>query len=215
MDVERFLRELPQLYDDFPQSQQPRDPRFAEMLAAVEGLAEPNNLALLNLAASHVPPGESYAEAGTFRGTSLVAALLGNDELDAIAIDNFSFRDGSRERLDANLARYGLDGRPWVVEGDVFEHLRTGTLAGKKIGVWYYDNGHEYEEQLDGLRLVEPYLADEALVIVDDADWERVDRAISDYLAQQPRATEVLRIDGKDRGREGWWYGMSLIRWTS
>ena len=213
MDVERFLRELPQLYDDFPRSEHPRDGRFADVLEAVQGLAEPNNLALLNLAATCIPPGESYAEAGTFRGTSLVSALLGND-VDAIAIDNFSFRDGSREQLDANLARFDLQGRPWIVEGDVFDKLRDGTLAGKRIGVWYYDNGHEYEEQLDGLRLVEPYLADEALLIVDDADWERVDRAIVDYLAQQPRAAEVLRLDGKDRGREGWWYGMSLIRWS-
>ncbi len=215
MDVDRFLRELPQAYADFPNSTQPRNPRFAEILEAVPGLGEPNNLALLNVAAGLVPPGESYAEAGTFRGTSLIAALLGNDGLDAIAIDDFSREGGSSEQLNVNLDRFGLGGRATVVEGDVFDRLRDGALAGKRIGVWYYDAGHEYEEQLDGLRLIEPFLADEALLIVDDADWERVDRAIADYLAQQPRADEVLRLDGKDRGCEGWWYGVSVLRWRA
>jgi hypothetical protein len=46
VDVERFLRDLPLLFDDFPRSERPRDPRFAEILEAVPGLAEPNNLAL-------------------------------------------------------------------------------------------------------------------------------------------------------------------------
>jgi hypothetical protein len=95
----------------------------------------------------------------------------------------------------------------------VFDRLRDGTLDGKRVGVWYYDAGHDYEQQLDGLRLIEPFLAEDALLIVDDADWERVDRAIADYLASQPRAVEVLRLEGKDRGREGWWYGVSVLRW--
>jgi predicted O-methyltransferase YrrM len=214
VDVEAFLRELPELFDDFPRSERPRDPRFAEVLDAVPGLAEPNNLALLNLAARHVSAGESYAEAGTFRGTSLISVLLGNDDLDAVAIDNFSFRDGTRAQLDRNLARFDLAKRPTVVEGDVFDVLRGDALVGKRIGVWYYDAGHEYEQQLDGLRLIEPYLADEALLIVDDSDWERVDRAIADYLASQPRAQEVLRLDGDDRGAKGWWKGVSVLRWA-
>jgi hypothetical protein len=34
---ERFVRELPALFDDFPQSETPRDTRFAAVLADVEG----------------------------------------------------------------------------------------------------------------------------------------------------------------------------------
>ena len=99
--------------------------------------------------------------------------------------------DGSREQLDLNLARFGLTGAA-IIEGDAFETLRSGALEGRTVGVYYYDNGHEYEQQLDGMRLIEPYLASPALVIVDDTDWERVERAVDDYLAEQPRATEIL-----------------------
>ena len=34
-------------------------------------------------------------------------------------------------------------------------------------------------------------------MIVDDTDWERVERAMDDYLAAQPRARRILTIDGQ------------------
>jgi predicted O-methyltransferase YrrM len=211
MDVDRFLRELPAQFEDFPRSETPRDLRFAEVLEAVPGLAQPNNLALLNVAASCLGDGESYVEVGTYRGTSLIAAMLGNAG-EFVALDNWSMGDGSREQLDLNLARFSLTGAA-IVEGDAFETLRSDALEGRAIGVYYYDNGHEYEQQLDGMRLIESYLASPALVIVDDTDWERVERAVDDYLEQQPRATEILSIDGKDRGAPQWWEGMRILRW--
>lgn len=211
MDVDRFLRDLPAQFDDFPQSEKPRDLRYAEVLEAVPGLAQPNNLALLKVAASCLGEGEAYVEVGTYRGTSLIAAMLGNAGT-FVALDNWSMGEGSREQLDLNLARFGLTGAE-LLEGDAFETLRGGALEGRTVGVYYYDNGHEYEQQLDGMRLIEPYLASPALVIVDDTDWERVERAVDDYLEQQPRATEILSIDGKDRGAPQWWEGMRVLRW--
>ena len=120
--------------------------------------------------------------------------------------------EGSRERLEQNLARFG--GHAEILEGDAFELLRGGALEGRRVGVYYYDAAHDYESQLEGLRLIEPYLAERALLIVDDSDWERVDRAIADYLAEQPRARELARLGGKDRGHPEWWEGVSIIAWS-
>jgi predicted O-methyltransferase YrrM len=202
MDSARFLRELPEQLEDTS--------RFAALLDDVPGLAKPNNLALVNVAARCLGEGESYVEAGTFRGTSLIAAMLGNDG-DFVAIDNWSMSGGGHEQLDANLARYGL--RATILDGDAFETLRSGALDGRRVGVYYYDAGHEYEQQLEGMRLIEPYLVAGALVIVDDSDWERVARAVDDYVAQQPRVTEILRYDGKDLGHPEWWEGVRVLRW--
>ncbi len=132
MDVERFQRELPRLFERFPESPRPRDRRFEKVLEAVPGLARENNLALLNLAAGLLGPGESY-----------------------------------------------------------------------------YDAAHDYESQLRGLRLVEPHLAREALLVVDDSDWDEVRRATADYLAGQPQAHLVFDIPGG----EGWWEGMQVLAW--
>ena len=212
MKTDSFLERLHAAFDDFPESELPRDVRFAEILEAVPGLARANNLALLNVAARCLEPGESYVEVGTYHGSSLIAAMFESDA-DFVALDNWSLGDGSREQLERNLARFDLAGRPTLIEGDAFDTLRSGALEGRRVGVYYYDNGHEYEQQLDGMRLIEPYLVDGALVIVDDTDWERVERAVADYLAGQPRAAEIFRAGGKGRGNPEWWDGMCVLRW--
>ena len=212
MDADRFLRDLPRLFEDFPNSEHPNDRRFAPIVERVENLARENNLALLNLAASCLGADESYVEVGVFHGASLVAAMLGNEGRRFVGIDSFDFRDGSLEKVEENLAHFGLD-RPELVVGDVFDLVPTGALGEARAGVWYYDALHTYEAQLEGLRIAERWLAPEALLIVDDSDWEQVERALDDYLASQPRARRILTIDGKDRGSPQWWEGMQVLRW--
>ena len=63
--------------------------------------------------------------------------------------------DGSREQLEPNLDALRPATRR-IIEGDAFETLRGDALEGRTVGVYYYDNGHEYEQQLDGMRLIEP-----------------------------------------------------------
>ena len=107
MNIEAFLAQLSEEFDDFPHSERPRSLRFAEVLEAVPGLAQPNNLALLNVAARCLDDGESYVEVGTYRGTSLIAAMIGNDG-DFFALDNWSMGEGSREQLEGLLQKqYG------------------------------------------------------------------------------------------------------------
>jgi predicted O-methyltransferase YrrM len=208
MDAERFARELPGLFDDFPRSEHPRDRRFAPILERVGGLARENNLALLNLAASLLDEGESYVEVGTFKGLSLIAAMTGNEGRDFVGIDNFSLGEGSRELVERNLAEHGIEDGYEILEGDAFQLLPQ---LDRRVGVYYYDAAHDYESQLEGLRLAEPHLVSGALMIVDDTDWERVDRAMADYLDAQPRARRLFRIDGKDRGQPWWWEGMHVL----
>jgi predicted O-methyltransferase YrrM len=212
VNAERFLRGLPLLFEDFPRSEHPRDRRFAPVVAEIENLASENVLALLNLAASCLEPDEAYVEVGVFHGASLVAAMLGNDGRRFAGIDSFAFRDASLEKVEANLARFGLE-RPELLVGDAFELVPNGALGDARVGVWYYDAAHDYDSQVAGLRVAEPLLVPGALVIVDDTDWAEVERAIDDYLAEQPRARRLLTIAGRERGLPHWWEGMQVLRW--
>jgi predicted O-methyltransferase YrrM len=214
VDVDRFEPALHALFDEFPVSTHPNGRRFTRILDEVPGLARENNLALLNLAASMIEPGESYVEVGTYHGTSLIAAMVGNDDADFVAIDNFSMSGASRPQLEANVKHFGLE-LPTILEGDAFELVPSGALAGKTVAVYYYDNGHTYEKQLDGLRMIEPWLADRALLIVDDTDWPEVERATRDYVEQQPKARLLVWIPGKDNGYPAWWEGVKVLAWES
>ena len=214
MNADRFLEELPKLFDDFPSSEHPSDRRFAPIAEEVENLARENNLALLNLAASCLGPEESYVEVGVFHGASLIAAMLGNEDKRFVGIDSFGFRGATLEKVEANLARFGLT-PPTILVGDAFELVPGGALGDTAIGVWYYDASHSYEAQLEGLRIAEPLLVPGALLVVDDTDWDDVARAMDDYVASQPRARRILTLDGKDRGSPQWWEGMQVLVWDA
>lgn len=223
MDAERFAAELPGLFDDFPRSEQPRGRRFDDVTEAVPNLATENVLALLNLAASLLGPGESYVEVGAYYGASLIGAMRGNSG-DFVAIDRFSFEANevrgrtlpaaSRAGLEASLRRFEAEGAT-ILEGDVFDVLEGGALGDRRVGVYYYDGPHGYEEQLRGLRAIEPWLADEALLVLDDFDWHRVERAARDYVAGQPRARMLIEIPGGDRGYPQWWEGAAVLAWRA
>jgi protein O-GlcNAc transferase len=202
------------LWADFPRSELPRDPRFREVADRVPGLTRANNLALLNLAASHLAADELYVEIGSFRGTSLIAAMLGNKDKDFVAIDDFSMRDASRTQLERNLEEFDLTDAT-ILEGDAFELLKGDALDRGRVGVYYYDAAHTYEQQLEGLRLAEPYLAQRALLIVDDTDWDFVARATRDYLASEERARLLVEVHGKDSGQPAWWEGVQVLAWDS
>jgi hypothetical protein len=231
VDVERFAAGLPELFDDFPRSPHPRGRRFDDVIAGVPNLAEENVLALLNLAAGLLGPGESYVEVGTYYGASLIGAMRGNEgdvagggaaPIDFVAIDVFSFppisfrgRDlpaASRSGLEDNLRRFGADGAT-VLEDDAFEVIEGGALGERRVGVYYFDGPHGYDEQLRGLRSIEPWLADRALLVVDDHDWADVRRATADYLAAQPRAQLLFDIAGGDGGQPQWWAGVAVLAW--
>ena len=212
MNAQRFLDELPRLFEDFPHSEQPLDRRFQPVADDVENLARENNLALLNLAAACLEGDEAYVEIGVFHGASLIAAMLGNEDKRFVGVDSFAFRDATLAGVTANLARDGLE-PPEILVGDAFALVPGGALADVRVGVWYYDAAHSYEAQLEGLRIAEPLLVRGALVIVDDTDWDDVARAMDDYVAEQPRARRALTIDGKSRGAPQWWEGMQVLVW--
>jgi predicted O-methyltransferase YrrM len=212
VNATRFLEELPTLFEDYPRSEHPLDRRFEPVENDVENLARENNLALINLAAACLDAGEAYVEVGVYHGASLIAAMLGNEDKQFVGIDGFGFRDATLEGVEKNLARFGLD-VPQILVGDAFELVPGGALGDTLVGVWYYDADHSHDAQVEGLRIAEPLLAPGALMIVDDTDWEQVDRAMDDYLASQPRARRILAIDGKSRGAPQWWEGMQVLVW--
>jgi predicted O-methyltransferase YrrM len=210
MDSERFIAELSERFDDFPNSERPSGPRFDDIIAAVENLSTENTLVLLNCAARNLAPGESYVEVGSYLGASLIGAMRGNEDKDFVAIDGFEW--ASRARFDANLERFG-SAAATVIEGDAFEVLESAQLEGRQIGVLFWDADHTREGQLRGLRDVEQRLAAGALAICDNADRPAVRSAIDDWLLEQPRARELLELAGRTRGQPWWHDGIRVLRW--
>src|ERR671925_687347 len=126
MKIAAFTDALSRAFDDFPNDETPRDPFYERIIKEIGGLARPNNLALIAAATQTLSDSESYVEAGSFKGASLIAASHGKQG-DFVGIDDFSMDAASRERLSENLAAFGCT-HARILEGDVFDVLRSGAL---------------------------------------------------------------------------------------
>jgi len=170
-------------------------------------------------------PGDSsecYLEVGTYQGKSLVAALRGNRGRLAVACDDFSQfdADGSnRTTLKLNLQAYGLSDQVKFYDTDfrkLFAKWHDEALP--KIGAYFYDGAHDRLSQYDAIRLVEPLLADQAVVIVDDWRFAEDSGSYAEEgtkmaVTESSNLWTVLRIlPARYNGdRDQWWNGLGIL----
>jgi len=215
MDVDGFVQTLPSIFGGDLDAPHPVSRRFAELMQDVRGMASENKLALINHAAAHVASTEAYLEVGSWKGLSIIAAMLGNDEPSFHAIESFHGfgvdRDEARSELTGNLARWGMDGRLRLIEDNAFRALaRPGWLA-RPIGAYFYDGTHDRLAQYLAFAMAEPLLADEALIIIDDTDWRSVRLGTDRYLASHDGYEELFDLSGSEESNDRWWNGVRVF----
>jgi len=214
MRLEAFRTELPRAFDGDLAAPHPRDRRFRALLEDVPGMATESKLALLSLAAAHLEPGEAYLEVGSFKGLSLIGAMLGNQHAPFYAIENFlefNLDSGAtRDELLGNLDRWVDRERLRLLEGDCFRLLRRERLLEPPVGVYFYDGAHGRLPHYLALGVAEPWLADRALVVVDDASWPMVARATERYLAAHPGYELLFDLAAEREEDPRWWNGLRV-----
>lgn len=216
MRHERFGARLRERFDGWgTPAARPRDPRFAELAASMRCLSAAGTLQLLHLAVGLLEPGEVYCEVGSYRGCTLVGALAGNERARALALEDFSQFDpdgGGRAELERNLERFGVRSRVELVDA-AFERHFLEAPAERRIGVYFYDAAHDYRSQLLGLLLAAPFLADRALLVVDDANWAAPRQAAADFCACRPEARLALALPTPSVAHPSFWNGLLAIAW--
>ncbi len=200
MDYQKFLEQLPQLYETWgTPGVTPKSKEFQEVLGAVQSTSTEKIVQVLSLAVSCMEAGEVYCEIGCWQGASLIAALRDNPDKMAYAVDNFSEFDtwgDSLEKLTENLAKFNVEEQVYLCQQDFeefFAELKE-LESSDKIGVYYYDGAHDYRSQLMGMLLVKPFLADRALILTSFGEWAAVRQATWDFLAVSPEAKLVAEI---------------------
>ncbi|MBO1766593.1 class I SAM-dependent methyltransferase [Allobranchiibius sp. GilTou38] len=215
MDTTAFFTQLQHAFPGEPQDTDPVDPRWAQIAQDVTGFTGPNELAVLNVAASVLPDDESYLEVGTFKGRSLCAAVQGNASKDFFVMENFlefgMAGQEARAELEDNLERYAGDAAVHLLEGDCFRLMaQLGTVT-KPVGVYFYDGEHTLLAHYLALAVAEPLLADEALVLVDDASWPVVQRAHRLFLRRHPGWTIAATWDAAHADDPRWSNGLHAL----
>lgn len=216
MDVARFLSAAEAALAGEGADREPRDPAFRAVCDRVEGMTTPNELALLNAAALTMPPEEAYVEVGSFRGRSLCGAVTGVTGKRVVGIENFvefgMLGEQARTALLGNLADLDPSAGVELIEGDAFDVLlRRPPVVDVPVGVFFYDGEHTRLSHYLALGVIEPLLADEALVLVDDATWPLVQRAHAAFLRRHEGWSVVARWDARHNDDPAWANGLHAL----
>lgn len=215
MQTSRVFDAVAAAFPGDPQSTDPSDPRWHQLAGEVAGYTGPNELAVLNAAAAVLPDDEAYLEVGTFKGRSLVAAVQGNEHKRFYAIENFlefgMTGQDARAELQDNLERLAGDADVHLLEGDAFTLMAQPGAVDRPVGVYFYDGEHTLLSHYLALAVVEPLLADEALVLVDDASWPVVQRAHRMFLRRHPGWTIAATWDAAHADDPRWSNGLHAL----
>lgn len=172
------------------------------------------------------PANLCYLEVGVFRGLTLLSTAKANPSTQCLGIDNFSLFDDPQQNLPHILGAMKSLGikNAGVINCD-FEDALSDILhhtKGQRIGVYFMDGPHDYRSQLIALLKVRPALHDEAVIVVDDANYAHVRQANADFLACCPEyklAFEAytpchpanMSPEEKTKAMAGWWNGINIL----
>lgn len=220
MDCESFLEQLPALYENWDQDTiKPCDHTFQALLNILQGNTNPNVLQLLNHAVNFLENDEVYCEVGPVQGVTLAAALLNHPHCVAWAIDDFATSENPEiafEELVAQLDQYGLAEQVLLHNQTVinfFYELRSLEIT-EKIGIYYYRGPFDYRSQLLGLSIVKDFLADQALIIIDNNNHSSVQQAIWDFILLQPQCQSLLNFKTRSEKDLTFYNGIHLLKWN-
>ena len=189
MDVNNFQKGIEQIKDQGFSFLQP----IIEMIdhERFGGMTSINILKVLNLAAKSLNKEEIYLELGTYKGLTLIGAMLGNEDKKFIAVDDFSQYGGSEAELLENIHAFfpqGISPNFRFYQLSIEEFFKD--CREKDIGMVFFDALHTYKAIMDYFWLVLPHLAESAILIFDDSGTDHKD--LPSWVGEVWEATEEL-----------------------
>ncbi len=167
-----------------------------------------------------------YLEIGVFQGLSLLSVAIEHPDFPCFGIDNFSILDPKGENLgiieDRTRRLHATNAH--LINRDyeaALESLDTH-IGSRKVAVFFIDGAHDYRSQLMALLLIRPYLAERAVIVVDDANYFDVRQASRDFLVAHPEFKMVFEAyspghpanlgrDVLDAHEAGWLNGVNVL----
>lgn len=176
---------------------------------SLEGMSSPKVRHLLNNLCSL--PDASYLEIGVWKGSTLIAALLGNTITlsDAIAIDNWSEFQGPHNIFKANVSRFLPENSVRFYDQDCFAIDLTKSFN-KPINIYFYDGNHTAESQRLAFTYYNDIFADVFIAIVDDWNHEPArigTRQAFEELKYTVLFEEILPAN-YNGDTQNWWNGL-------
>lgn len=165
-------------------------------------------------------PNTRYLEIGSWKGSSIAAAMYGNTMDICVAIDNWSEFGGPKDEFIHIFERYKGNNNARFIESDCWNSELIKSLEPYKFNVYMYDGYHSEQAQYDALIKYLPCLDDTFIWIVDDWNAPEVRngtfRAIQDsgvnvIWKQETRSTWDNTHSEMNLAKSTWWNGIAIF----
>lgn len=169
---------------------------------------------------------DCYVEVGTYRGLTLLSVASANPTVPCFGIDNFSQFDPSGENERTVLersARMNIRNAS-LIKSDFEDALLdlASYIGARKIGAYMVDGPHDYRSQLVCLTLARRRLAKNAVIFIDDSNYEHVRQANKDFLLAFPEFKLLFEAYGAAHpnnlpasahreARNDYWNGINIL----
>ena len=183
--------------------------------------------ALQTFTANVVDKNNVYLEIGVFQGLTLLSNANANKDIKCIGIDNFSlFNEGgkNKEIVLKRKEELGLNNVELLDMDfeDALDNLNNYLEPNQKISVFFIDGAHDYRSQFISLLKIKSYLADDCIIVIDDANYPHVRQATKDFLSTNKNFKLLceaytkahpsnLSDEEKNESIKGWWNGINII----
>lgn len=176
----------------------------ASYIDTLTGLSSPKIWHLLNNLCAQ---SDTYLEIGTYMGSSLMAALYGNDHVSAVAVDNFCMKPHTRGHFFKNVEHLKFK----FIEEDCF-NINPSKLQATEL--YFYDGEHSYVSQYKAITHFLPTMKTEFVYVCDD--WNNTHVREGTFAAIKDSKLEILEFyEQKDttmKNKEQWWCGIVVFK---
>ena len=123
--------------------------------------------------------GITYAEVGTWKGSTFLSATYHNRNIRALTCDNWSEFGGPKDEFMTNYtasSSWPGNAEAWQTcsHGLIDQDFRSVNMRGiAPIDIYFYDGPHSRKDQCDGILAAWDALAENCILLVDDWNWRK------------------------------------------
>jgi hypothetical protein len=160
----------------------------------------------------------NYLEIGTYKGSSFISSLHKND-INALAIDNWSEFDCNKEEFIGNVNHFCPNQNFGFIEKDSFEIDKNDVNRFfETADIYLYDGCHKYESHKKAITHFCDFLSKYSIIIIDDwrtdGNWERVQRGTYEGIEESGlivhKKIEIITKQ-EETGPHEYWNGFGLF----
>jgi hypothetical protein len=164
-------------------------------------------------------PGANYLEIGTWKGSSFVSALYGND-INSIAVDNWSEFNGPKNEFIKNVELFCPNTKYNFIEKDCFEIKKEDILnIYDSVDIYLFDGNHSYESQKKAITYYKNFFSSYIIIIIDDfrsdtPNWANVKKGTIDGIEESGLIIHFQReiiTYQESNGADEYWNGVGIF----